>query len=310
MLYPARRVRDGADDPGRRSRRSTSCRRTRYRDNAALVGETSDNLPGVPGRGGEDRREVDQAVRRPGRLVARVDKIKGKAGESLRAHLADVMRNHQLNELVGDLELPLRARRHALARAGTARPCTRSSTRWSSGCCATGCTVPRRGRARGRGRLRPGRQVLGAGALGRLAGRARRPGGRSASPSPAVRARHRRADRARAGHRRRAAAWFDPTELDAGRRAAVAAWLADPRAAQGAARRQAGPAGARGPRLGAGGVARDTALAAYLARPDQRSYDLADLALRYLHRELRADTPETASSPSTGSATRASPSRT
>ena len=41
------------------------------------------------------------------------------------------------------------------------------------------------------------------------------------------------------------------------------------------------------------GVTRDTALAAYLARPDQRSYDLTDLALRYLHRELRVDTPDT-----------------
>ena len=36
----------------------------------------------------------------------------------------------------------------------------------------------------------------------------------------------------------------------------------------------------------------DTALAAYLARPDQRSYDLTDLALRYLHRELRVDEPD------------------
>jgi DNA polymerase-1 len=33
----------------------------------------------------------------------------------------------------------------------------------------------------------------------------------------------------------------------------------------------------------------DTALAAYLVRPDQRSYDLADLVLRYLKRELRAE---------------------
>ena len=40
------------------------------------------------------------------------------------------------------------------------------------------------------------------------------------------------------------------------------------------------------------GVARDTALAAYLARPDQRTYDLTDLALRYLQRELRVDAPD------------------
>src|SRR5690606_36532109 len=36
----------------------------------------------------------------------------------------------------------------------------------------------------------------------------------------------------------------------------------------------------------------DTALAAYLVRPDQRSYDLADLSLRYLKRELRLDDEE------------------
>ena len=35
------------------------------------------------------------------------------------------------------------------------------------------------------------------------------------------------------------------------------------------------------------GVDSDTQLAAYLALPGQRSFDLADLALRYLHRELR-----------------------
>src|SRR5262249_27848464 len=40
------------------------------------------------------------------------------------------------------------------------------------------------------------------------------------------------------------------------------------------------------------GLHRDTALQAYLARPDQRSYDLTDLALRYLHRELKVDAPD------------------
>ena len=35
------------------------------------------------------------------------------------------------------------------------------------------------------------------------------------------------------------------------------------------------------------GLERDTALSAYLARPDQRSYDLADLTVRYLKRELK-----------------------
>ncbi|MFS2291864.1 MAG: DNA polymerase I, partial [Actinomadura sp.] len=40
------------------------------------------------------------------------------------------------------------------------------------------------------------------------------------------------------------------------------------------------------------GVTSDTALAAYLALPGQRTFDLADLVLRYLHRELRAETED------------------
>ena len=37
------------------------------------------------------------------------------------------------------------------------------------------------------------------------------------------------------------------------------------------------------------GLASDTALSAFVALPGQRSYDLADLVLRFLHRELRAE---------------------
>jgi DNA polymerase I len=85
------------------------------------------------------------------------------------------------------------------------------------------------------------------------------------------------------------AAWFDPTALDAADEAAVAAWLADPDRPK--VLHDAKPVllafEAHGWRLD--GVSADTALSAYLARPDQRSYDLADLALRYLRRELRVD---------------------
>lgn len=40
------------------------------------------------------------------------------------------------------------------------------------------------------------------------------------------------------------------------------------------------------------GVTADTALAAYLVRPGQRSFSLDDLSVRYLRRELRAETDE------------------
>ncbi|RQX22330.1 DNA polymerase I, partial [Micromonospora chalcea] len=88
-------------------------------------------------------------------------------------------------------------------------------------------------------------------------------------------------------------AWFDPSRLDAGDEAALAGWLAD--AERPKVLHDSKPAvlafAAHGWELH--GIARDTQIAAYLARPDQRSYDLTDLALRYLHRELRVDAPET-----------------
>jgi DNA polymerase-1 len=87
------------------------------------------------------------------------------------------------------------------------------------------------------------------------------------------------------------AAWFDPAELDSADEAAVAEWLADPDRPK--ILHDAKPVllafAAHGWQLR--GLTRDTALAAYLARPDQRSYDLTDLALRYLHRELRVEAP-------------------
>ena len=79
-----------------------------YRDLAAIVGETSDNLTGVPGVGPKTAAKWITQFGNLDGVVAEVDKIKGKAGENMRAHLADVLRNYELNRLVDDLELPLR----------------------------------------------------------------------------------------------------------------------------------------------------------------------------------------------------------
>ena len=62
-----------------------------------------------------------------------------------------------------------------------------------------------------------------------------------------------------------------------------------PPSAQGAARRQRTAARTRARGWDLQGISTDTALAAYLVRPDQRSYDLSDLVLRNLGRELRAE---------------------
>ena len=265
----------------------------RYRDLAALVGESSDNLPGIPGVGPKTAAKWITHYGSLEGLVEHVDEIKGKAGESLRAGLADVLRNYELNRLVADLELPLavpdtlwrgwdreavhqvfdtlefRVLRDRLyqyleavepeAEAGfdlTARLLrTGEVAGWLAEHAVPGTPVG----------------VAVAGKFGR---------GTGTLSGVAVAT----ADGA--------AAWFDPSTVDSVDDAAVAGWLADPERPK--VLHDGKPAllafAERGWALH--GIATDTALAAYLARPDQRSYDLTDLALRYLQRELRMDTPD------------------
>ena len=89
-----------------------------------------------------------------------------------------------------------------------------------------------------------------------------------------------------------AAAYVTTTELDPADDAALAAWLADPAHAK-AVHDAKGPLlaiWARGWDLD--GLTSDTQLAAYLVRPDQRTFDLADLTVRYLKRELKVEGEE------------------
>ena len=85
---------------------------------------------------------------------------------------------------------------------------------------------------------------------------------------------------------------------------AFAAWLADPKLPK-AVHDVKGPLLAlRQHGWTLDGVTSDTALSAYLALPGQRTFDLADLALRYLHRELRANVGETGQLTSTAGSRR------
>ena len=79
----------------------------RYPELAALVGETSDNLPGVPGVGPKTAAKWIAAYDGLANIIERAEQIPGKAGQSLRDHLDDVRRNRRLNRLLRDLELPL-----------------------------------------------------------------------------------------------------------------------------------------------------------------------------------------------------------
>ncbi|MCL1907125.1 MAG: DNA polymerase I [Propionibacteriaceae bacterium] len=79
----------------------------RYPELAALVGETSDNLPGVPGVGPKTAAKWLGEYDGLENLIRRADQVPGKAGESLRQHTDAVERNRRLNALVRDLDLPV-----------------------------------------------------------------------------------------------------------------------------------------------------------------------------------------------------------
>ncbi|MFG1777411.1 DNA polymerase I [Micromonospora sp. NPDC049048] len=298
VLYPRKGVSDLARMDPAAIEAKYGVAPQRYRDLAALVGETSDNLPGVPGVGPKTAAKWINLYGGVDGVVARADEIKGKAGDSLRERLADVIRNYEINCLVSDLELPLRPEdtrwegwdREAvhqvfdtlefrILRDRLYQYLEAVEPEAESGFDLTG-------------------EVLTA--PGSLAGwlethaPAGTPVGVAAKLDTGPNRRHTASVTGLAlATADGAAAWFDPATLEATDEAALAAWLAD--AGRPKVLHDSKPAvlafAAHGWSLE--GILRDTQIAAYLARPDQRSYDLTDLALRYLHRELRVDAPET-----------------
>ena len=92
----------------------------RYPDLAALVGESADNLPGVPGVGPKTAAKWLTQYGDLDGVIAHAEEIKGKAGQSLRDHLDDVRRNRQMNAAVTDLDLPADDTEYALGRGDAA----------------------------------------------------------------------------------------------------------------------------------------------------------------------------------------------
>ena len=105
VLYPMRGVSDLARMTPEAVEAKYGVPPHRYPEIAALVGEDSDNLPGVPGVGPKTAAKWISEYDGLDNVIAHADKIKGKAGESLRANLGEVIRNRHLNALVCDLHL-------------------------------------------------------------------------------------------------------------------------------------------------------------------------------------------------------------
>lgn len=75
-------------------------------DYLALMGDTSDNIPGVHGVGPKTAAKWLAEYGSLDALVERADAIKGKAGENLRAALAHLPLSRRLTTIVCDLDLP------------------------------------------------------------------------------------------------------------------------------------------------------------------------------------------------------------
>jgi DNA polymerase-1 len=310
VLYPRRGVSDlSRIDPGEVMQRY-GLTPAQYPDFAALRGDPSDNLPNIPGVG---EKTAARWVREFGSLAElsdRVDEVKGKAGDALRANLANVLLNRQLTELIRDVELDavpadlearpwdrdavhrlfdelefrvLRERLFATLRS--AEPEADEGFEVQGGALAPGSV-----RAWLDQHARDGRRVglafsglTGGAVAGDVGGIA------LATGEPTVEARAGLADRPPAQPGAAQAGYLDVPALTPDDESALGEWLADasvPKAAHDV-KAALHALGARGWTLA--GLTSDTALAAYLARPGQRSFDLADLALRYLRRELRAE---------------------
>jgi len=290
VLYPRKGVSDMARMTPAAVEERYGLTPAQYPDYAALRGDPSDNLPSIPGVG---EKTAAKWIREYGSLTAlvdRVDEVPGKAGNLLREHLANVLLNRQLTQLVRDVPLGvgphdlhlgqwdreavhrvfdtlqfrvLRERLYATLAApepeaeagfevegGQLGPDEVAA--WLAEHTSSGVRV---------GLAVSGTWGRGTGVVTGVA---------LAAPDGA-------------------GAYLDPTQLTESDDVALAAWLAD-------ASRPKTLHDAKGPLLALAargwtlrGMTSDTALAAYLALPGQRSFDLADLALRYLRRELRAD---------------------
>ena len=263
-----------------------------YPDFAALRGDPSDNLPGIPGVGEKTAAKWINQFGSFAELVERVDEVKGKAGQNLRDHLEAVKLNRRLTELERQVELDKTVAdlkrepydRKAVAMVLDTLEIRNPSLRErllavdpggqeaeSTPVVADGVELDGKVLATGElagwlaehgtgplGMATVGTWALGTGSVAEIA--------LATAAGPA--------------------AWFDPSQLDEADEKAFAAWLADadrPKVlhnAKGAMRVFA----EHGWTIA--GVTMDTALAAYLVKPGRRSFDLDALSLEYLHREL------------------------
>lgn len=263
-----------------------------YPDFAALRGDPSDNLPGIPGVGEKTAAKWITQFGSFAELVERAEEVKGKAGQNFRDHLDAVKLNRVLTEMVKDVALPKTPA--DLARVAYDRSAMlgvldvleiRNASLRERLLAVDPGAAEEQAPAPAAAAVELDGSVLGAGELAPwLEAHAGAPLGISTVDSWALGSGNvSEIALASAGG---AAAWFEPSALDEADDRAFAAWAAD-------ASKPKVVHNAKGlmrvfPEHGwtLAGVAMDTALAAYLVKPGRRSFALDVLSQEYLHREL------------------------
>ncbi|MBP2396651.1 DNA polymerase-1 [Paenarthrobacter nicotinovorans] len=254
-----------------------------YSDLAALVGESADNLPGVPGVGPKTAAKWINLYGGLEGILENLDSIGGKVGGALKENLENVKRNRRLNQLLTDLELPItledlhepRPDRQAIEElfeelefrtlrtrlfdlygddtAGAA-PDTIDAPEFDSLTDASGLEAF----------FTAGSGMRSALAVQMVPGRV----GEDASALAVVRA--------------NGAAFIELTGLDAEAEGVLARWLRDPEEAKVLHEFKSALKALHNRGLGLEGVVDDTSISGYLIQPDRRSYDLAELAQVHL----------------------------
>ena len=264
-----------------------------YPDFAALRGDPSDNLPGIPGVGEKTAAKWIVEYGSLQALVDNVETVRGKVGDSLRENLSSVVLNRELTHLVRDVplaqtpdtlrllpwdrdqihrlfdDLEFRVLRDRLFETlSTVEPEVEEGFDIRGGALEAGTVAAWLAAHAADGR-RCGLAVVGTHAV--------YDGDATALAIAAADGE---------------GAYIDSATLTAEDEAAVQARLGDADAPKALHEAKIATHDLAGRGWTLAGVTSDTALAAYLVRPGQRSFALDDLSLRYLRRELRAETSE------------------
>jgi DNA polymerase-1 len=280
VLYPKRGVSDLARMDPQAVQDRYGLTPAQYPDFAALRGDPSDNLPNIPGVGEKTAAKWIRQFGSLDELVEHVDEVPGKSGAALRDHLGQVITNRQLTALVTDV--PLEVGVHELKREPIAREKVHEvfdSLQFrvlrDRLFASLGDTVEHEASAAPAVELADDAPAW----LARHSG----PGPYGVHVVGSWGAGTGRIDRIALAAGDGSAAVVD---LHRSPPAALLDWLADPGVGKVLH-------DAKGPLLAARsqgwrfeGLVGDTALGAYLLLPGQRSFPLADLTARFLHRDL------------------------